>query len=94
MLRAAFLGCALLLPALFASSIAEQLENTIADNAQIPLAHHDDYRPVCHGISRSVSPASQVFFPGAVFVSLSGPFPIAYVGPQILPSSRKIWLIG
>jgi len=66
MLRAAFLGCALLLPTLFA---AEQLdlgaENLIASNEQIPLGHSDDYRLVCHGLSRNISPASQVFPPGS-----------------------------
>ena len=71
MLRAAFLGCALIIPTLFASAIAGQLENTFADNAQIPLDHHDDYRLVCNGISRSISPASQVFYPGTVFSFLS-----------------------
>ena len=71
MLRGTFLGYALLLPALFASAIAGQLENTVADNVQIPLGHHDDYRLVCHGISRNISPASQVFYPGALFAFLS-----------------------
>ena len=98
MLRTAFPGYAILLSALFASAIAGQLnfepENTVTDIAQIPLSHHDSYRLVCHGISRSISPASQVFYPGAVFPFLSGPLPIAYVGSQILPNSRKIWLIG
>ena len=97
MLRAAFLGCALILLALFTSAVSGQLdfgpENTVADNPQIPLGHHD-YRLVCHGISRSISSASQVFFPGAVFASHSDILPIAYVGPQILPNLRKISPIG
>ena len=71
MLRVAFLGCALILPALFASAIAGQLENTVANDAQIPLGHHDDYQLVCHGISRNISPASQVFYPGDAFAFLS-----------------------
>ena len=70
MLRAVFLGYALLLPALSASAITGQLENSVANNAQIPLGHHDDYRLVCHGISHSISPASQVFYPRAVFAFL------------------------
>ena len=68
MLKAAFLGRALILPALFAPAIAWQPDfgpmNIIIDNAQIPLGQHD-YRLVCNGISRSISPASEVFFPGA-----------------------------
>ena len=80
MLRAAFLGCSLVLPALFASYIAGRLnfgaENTITDNAQVQLGHHD-YRLVCYGISRSISSASQVFYPGAVFSPFAELFPIA-----------------
>ena len=96
--RATFLGCALTLPALFASTIAGQFdfgpENTVADNAQIPLGHHDTYRLICHGISRSISPASEVFYPGAVFAFLSEPLSTTYVDPQILSNSRKTSLIG
>jgi|ERR1700761_4327107 len=98
MLRAAVLGCALILSAFFALTNAGQLdfgpENTVAANAQIPLSHHDNYRLVCHGISRSISPASQVFYPGAVFAFISEPLPTTYVDPQILPNSRKTSLIG
>ena len=82
MFRAAFLGCALILPALFASVMSGQLDfgpvNTIADNPQIPLGHHD-YQLVCQGISRSISPASQVFYPGAAFAFLSELLSTAYV---------------
>ncbi|KAF8259738.1 hypothetical protein EI94DRAFT_1812806 [Lactarius quietus] len=66
MLRAAFLGCALILPALFASAFTEELdfgaESLVANIAQIPFGHHD-YRLVCDGISRGISPASLVFYP-------------------------------
>ncbi len=90
MLRAAFLGCALILTALFASAIPGRLdfgtENIAAENAQIPLGQ--DYRLICHGISRSISPASQVFSPGAVFALLSELLPTAYVYPQTLLNSR------
>ena len=79
MLRGAFLGCALILPALFASAIASAgqpdfgAENfrVVAENAQTPFGHSDDYQSVCHGIARNISPASQVFFPGAVLALLS-----------------------
>lgn len=67
----ALLGCSFILLALAASAIARQFdlgpENAVADNPQISLGNHDDYRPVCHGISRGISPASQVFYSGAVF---------------------------
>ncbi len=91
MLRAAFLGCALILPALFASAIPGRLdvgtENVVAENAQIPLGH--DYRLICHGVlSRSISPAAQVFSPGAVFALHSELLPTAYVEPQTLLNSR------
>ena len=70
MLRASFLGYALIFPTLFASAIAGQLdfgaENLVAENAQLPLGY-SDYRLVCHSIARSISPASQVFAPGAMF---------------------------
>ncbi|KAI9439635.1 FAD dependent oxidoreductase [Lactarius indigo] len=71
MLRAACLGYALILPVLFAPAIQRQLnfgaEDVIAENAQIPLSHDSlsDYQPVCESISRSISPASQVFSPGS-----------------------------
>jgi hypothetical protein len=75
MLRAAFLGCTFILPALFASAIAGELdfefETLVANNVQIPLNISDDYQYVCHSISRSISPASQVFYPGAVLAFLS-----------------------
>ncbi|KAH9038637.1 FAD-binding domain-containing protein [Lactarius deliciosus] len=58
MLRAAFLGCALILPVLFASALPGRL---VAGNAQISLGH--DCRHICHGVSRSISPATQVFSP-------------------------------
>ncbi len=92
MLRAAFLGCALVLPVLFASAIPGQLDfgaenvRIVAENAQIPLG--DDYQLVCHGISRSISPASQVFYPGAVFALLSELLHTTYVDPQTLLNSR------
>jgi hypothetical protein len=73
MRRAAILGCALIIPPLFTSAFTGQLEpldfhaqNIISMNAQIPLGHHDDYHLVCHGISRNISSASQVFSLGVV----------------------------
>ena len=90
MLKAAFLSCALILPALFASVVVGQLDfgakNLVADNAQLPLSK--DYRQVCYSIARSISPASQVFPPGAVFALLSKVLLTAYVDPQTLLSSR------
>ena len=67
MLRAAFfLGCALILPALFASGQLDSgFENLVTNTVQIPLNHSDNYHFVCQSISLSISPASQVFFPGA-----------------------------
>ena len=101
MLRAVFLSCALILPALFASAIAGHLdfgaENIIADNAQIPLDNprdHHDHRLVCQSLSRNLSPASQVFHPGTVFVLFSELLPNTYVDPQALLNSRKTSLIG
>ena len=74
MLRATFMGCALMLPALLASVTAEKLyfgfENLVTNNVQIPLNLSDNYQLVCDGISRSISPASQVFYPGAVLAFL------------------------
>jgi hypothetical protein len=84
-LRASFLDYTLILPALFASASAEELrfefENLVANKMQTPLNISDDYQSVCHAISRSISPASQVFFPGAVFAFLFIPelLPIAHV---------------
>jgi hypothetical protein len=71
MLRVAFLGCALVLPPLFASALTwpweSRAENVIAENAQIHLGRqYDDHRLVCNSVSRNISPASQVFYPGAV----------------------------
>jgi hypothetical protein len=77
MLRAAFLGCTFILPALFASATLAageldfEFETLVANNVQIPLNISDDYQYVCHSISRSISPASQVFYPGAVLAFLS-----------------------
>jgi hypothetical protein len=85
MLRAAFLGYAPILSVIFASATAGQLdfvfENLVANNVQVPLNHSGDYHSICHGISRGISPASQVFYPGAVLVFsfILEPFPIAYV---------------
>ncbi|KAH8980666.1 FAD-binding domain-containing protein [Lactarius akahatsu] len=58
MLRAAFLGCALILPALFAPALPGRF---VAGNVQISLGH--DCRHICHGVSRSISPTTQVFSP-------------------------------
>jgi hypothetical protein len=85
MLRTAFLGCVLISPIFFASATAGELdfefENLVANNVQIPLNISNDYRSVCHGISRSISPATQVFYPGAVpyFSFILEPMPIACV---------------
>jgi hypothetical protein len=98
MLRVAFLSYTLILPALFAPAVAGQLDfgaenlNLVAENAQLPLGQ--DYRLVCHSIARSISPASQVFPPGAVFTLLSELLPTAYVEPQTLLNSRWTSLIG
>ena len=74
MLRATFLGGALILPALFSSATAEQLhfgfENLVPNNVQIPL-NLSNYQLACDSISRNISPASQVFYPGAVLAFLS-----------------------
>ena len=68
MLKAVFLSRALILHALFASAISDfGAENTVV---QLPLRH--DARLVCHGISHNISPASQVFYPGAVLLSFAG----------------------
>ena len=76
MLRAAFLGCALILLALALDTAAHPgLENLAANNVQITLNDSDrNYQTVCYDISRRISPASQVFFPGAVPSSLSYTF--------------------
>jgi hypothetical protein len=70
MLRVAFLGRALILPVLFTSAFAGQLdfefENLVSNNVQIALNHSDRYQVVCQSISLTISPASQVFYPGAV----------------------------
>jgi hypothetical protein len=65
MLRAVFLGCALIFPALLTTTAQRQVEFSCVDpteHAQTTLAH--DYRLVCEAIATSVSPASQVFYPG------------------------------
>ena len=59
MLRAAFLTYVFILPILFTSAIAGQLEfrakKTVADYPQIFLGHHNDCRLVCNGtISRNI----------------------------------------
>ncbi|KAN0139139.1 FAD-binding domain containing protein [Lactarius tabidus] len=67
MLSSAVLGFTFILPALFTSATAGkldfELETLVTNNVQIPLNHSDNYQSICHGISRSISPASQVFFP-------------------------------
>lgn len=74
MLRATLLGWAITLPVLFASAVAGQLDfgdqNVVSESAQIPLGDKG-YQLVCASISRSISPASQVFYPGTVFPLLS-----------------------
>ena len=93
MLRVTLLGCALVLPAFFASAFAGELdfeaENLFANTVQIPLNYSNHYQPVCHGISRSLSPASQVFYPGAVFAFAFLITAITYVDPQALLNSPK-----
>ena len=66
MLRVAFLAYVLILPTLFASAIAEQLDfrakNTVAEYLQITLVYHNDCRLICTCTSsRNISPTSQVF---------------------------------
>ena len=82
MLRVAFfLGCALVLPSLFASGQLDfEFENLVADTVQIPLNHSDNYQIVCQSISLSISPASQVFFPGTAGSPLlfKNHFPVIY----------------
>jgi hypothetical protein len=103
MLRAAFLGCAFILPALFASAIPGrfkyQAKNLDAENAQISFGHCDNYQLdnyqfVCQAALRSISPTLQVFSPGAVFCLLSELLPTAYIKHQALLNSRKTSLIG
>ena len=93
MLGVSLLGCVLILPAFFASAVAGELdfeaENLFANTVQIPLNYSDHYQPVCHGISRSLSPASQVFYPGAVFVFTFRTTALTYVDPQAPLNSRK-----
>ena len=76
MLRVAFLSCAVILPALFASAIPGRFEfqtkNLVSEDAQVSLGHCDNYQLdiyqfVCHAALRSISPTLQVFSPGAVF---------------------------
>jgi hypothetical protein len=91
MRRAAFLGCAfilpLILPALSATAVTGQLnfgaENLVASTVQMPFNHSDSYhlQVICHDISRRISPVSQIFYPGSVTASLSGPSLIAHNNP-------------
>ena len=77
-----FLGCALVLPALFASGQLDfEFENLVANSAQIPLEHSNNYQIVCQSISRSISPASQVFFPGAVSSFLFSSIAASFMSP-------------
>jgi hypothetical protein len=96
MLRVTFLGCVLILPALFASAFAEELdfgaENLFANIAQIPLNHSDNYQPVCHGISRSISPASQVFLPGAVLAFLPEKSLMSTPGSSQFAEDITLWI--
>jgi hypothetical protein len=89
MLRVAILGSALVLPHLFASAFAQldfRGQNIVSENGQIPLSHHGIYGLVCNGISRNaISPALQVFSPGAVSAWFSELLPITYVGPPNAP---------
>lgn len=90
MLRATFLSCALIFPALFASALPGRVDYraknfpVVAENAQISLGHCDNYQLdnyqfVCHDVSRSLSPALQVFSPGIVFTFISEPLLTAYI---------------
>ncbi|KAI0251538.1 FAD-binding domain-containing protein [Lactifluus subvellereus] len=67
MLGVAFLGCALILPALLTATAQGQLDfgpdDPITEHAQIPLTR--DYKLTCETIAVSISPASQVFYPGS-----------------------------
>ena len=94
MLRAVFRGCALIFLALFASAISDfGAEKAVVENAQLPLRY--DARLVCHSISRNISPASQVFYPGAVLLSFAETLAHQYhLCPQSLPNLRKISLTG
>jgi hypothetical protein len=71
MLRAAFLGYALVLLALLTAAAQGQFDfgsdDPISEHGQTPLTH--DYQLTCETIAMSISPASQVFYPGVV------PFP-------------------
>ncbi|KAI0293619.1 FAD-binding domain-containing protein [Multifurca ochricompacta] len=71
MLTASFLGCALLLPALlvvtvqgYAHCASEDFDTGYA-RTQTALSGVDNYLLTCESIAKSVSPASQVFFPGS-----------------------------
>lgn len=72
MLRAVFLGCALILPALFAAGqLDSEAESLVVENVQIPWGQPNNYRPICHDIARNIMPTSQAFSQGAVFAVLS-----------------------
>jgi hypothetical protein len=69
MLQAAFLGCALVLPALLTTGAQGQLDfgfggllTEHTERVQTPLTR--DYRLTCEAIEVSISPASDVFYPG------------------------------
>ena len=87
MLRDALLGCAFILPTVLGSAFAGQFEldfgaeNLVAKAVQIPFNHSDSYRLLCYDISRSISPVSQVLYPGSTYAFLSEPLLIAYVDP-------------
>jgi hypothetical protein len=76
MSRFAFLGWALL-PFLAAATLGRSniaLEDTTASCPQKVLA--DDYGVTCENIAKSVSPASQVFYPGMLLYLLYSSCPV------------------
>lgn len=65
MLRAVFLGCALILPAFLTTTVQGQVDFSYVDPTEhVQTALARDYRPVCEAIASSLSPASHVFYPG------------------------------
>ena len=76
MSRFAFLGW-VLLPFLAAATLGQStvaLEDSTASRPQKVLV--DDYRVTCENIAKSVSPASQVFYPGMFLSSLYSGRPV------------------
>ncbi|KAI0251534.1 hypothetical protein BJV78DRAFT_1282389 [Lactifluus subvellereus] len=96
MLRAAILGRALIVVGAMQALLISGLGNLAAGYAHAPLT--DEYSATCKRIAMSISPASQVFYPGsqefnadiAHFANSSSDFPTCTVEPGTL---RDVGLI-